>query len=317
MVAKAERAEQAPLWSATALLQKSEILTDHRMEAFRKTQDFVKTAFLEGAHLRVPKLYNPKQWQRDIGILSECIREDRTDLDIALENGITKQAIFQIKMSTLQHLWENSSSQTQESFPLETLSLHKPLPIEKRRKMSEISGGVTSRVLGIVEQSNSPEELAERAQQEKIPNNRLGQALNQLKSWGVDVSRVVSKKEPFVDRVRKAETFRQKQDLLDQVPASYYKIHNKGEHALFISIINVASSVGFNRDTRNFFKFLEALIEKEIPFGMAEEHVTLRGRKVIERYYFLLVQDAGSARQAFLESPGLYSLRINSQRQYS
>lgn len=308
MVANAERAaiQQAPLWSETTSKEQRALDSN---EALKRTQRFIWIAISEGAYLKTPNSrYSLEQWQRDLRILAECTREDRTDQDIAEENGISRQAISQIKNITLLHLWRNSSSNTQELFPFEKLSLHKPVTITTRIKMSEIYGGITLRVRTLAQNSNSRAELVEKAEREGISRTKLRNALSRLeKSWGIDMSHTRSERKHAEDesRLRNAVTFKEKQQLLEKVTPSFYKTHNKGDNPLFISITKVALSVGLRRNARHIRDLLEVLKTCRVPFGKVEEHARSRGKELTLRYYFILFKDMKLARQAFLEDPRL------------
>jgi len=151
-------------------------------------QPFLKEAFKEGAHRTRPK-YNPREdWFRQIMI--GVVYNDRGSLatlqELADRYGIWKQSAAESNKAFLRNLWNNSSPELQNRYPLnEVLSARKPIGQKSRDRLSAAMGGASLRIRAQIK--NGVTSIDEICNNTNLSRETVIRRLRTLKSWGISV----------------------------------------------------------------------------------------------------------------------------------
>jgi len=122
-------------------------------ESHARTMEFIEASMVEGAHLRVPtRFLSEKAWNRtvDIGLLFHAGPETTGPL-LANMYGVTREDIRQTKNRFIVDLYKNSSKETRQKFPLDSIALGKPAVQSTREKICQGNGGLGLKLKDLIE----------------------------------------------------------------------------------------------------------------------------------------------------------------------
>lgn len=280
---------------------------DNKYEGYRKTRDFLDAAFMQGANFNVPPGQMQEGWERNLKITLNYYMDISTSTQVMADKlGMTRQNLHRIATTTINQLWHSGSDELRMRFPIEELSLRKPMPLETREKASKLRAGRKGLIHNFMRE-NPNATFGEIRRATGASWAETNSVLKTLQSLGSN-STVNDREEitfyrnlSLEKRIKKAKTLLEIKTLLNTVDLYFYKRHVKGNAPLLTSITDIMRYAGFHRNSPHFNEFLDVLRRKRIPFRMVEEHKIVEGKEVIARYYFTLSQYKESAKEAFLE----------------
>jgi len=275
-------------------------------------QPFLKDAFKEGAHRIKPKGPRPTQneWFRQImiGVVYNDIGSTATLEELAHEYGTFKQSIAATNKSFLTNLWNNSSSEIREEYPLiKILRARKPWSQESRERKSLGQGGLSVEIAKEVEKGvTDPGEISEIT---GIPKKKIQTAARTtLEVWKMNIPRRHASYRKDLEQLEKETDDKKTQELLDGIPLYVVRgnLEKKGESSLFSSLAPLIREAGFSsRSNRPFATSLDAA---GVPITI-KDRVVKGAKPLTLTYYFLLSRDKDRAIKALKEDPSLQGFR--------
>lgn len=295
-----------------------ELPTKSREDKFKNTIAFLKAAIDEGVHWNVPqyrdnrnKWISEDQWIRQRNISGIYFGSPATLENIGRMYGITKEMVRLIKKSGVYNLWKNCSLETQILFPLQEIALGKPLSQKSKERKSHSRGG---RSVLINRQLQAGKSIKEIQEENGLSSRNINASRLVLRKWGTEVPYIntpPSKNLELENKLRSAETDKEKQELLNQVKRRFYHTHVRGNDALLVSVLKVIQEARFR--VRNFYRVFtlsqQAIVNGRIPMGELEQKVKVGDGEIVSKYHFILAKDKERAIKILQEDPNLQRFR--------
>lgn len=270
-------------------------------------QPFIKDAFKEGAHRIKPKT-SQNRWFRQmmIGVVYNDIGSTATLEELADKHRTFRQSIALSNKIFLRNLWNNSSSQIQERYPLnEVLSARKPLSQRSRERFSEVQGGTSLRIREQVESGVAdPDKISLNTGISK--ENARKAASGTLKGWGINVPRERASYKEALEYLEEETDDKKVQELLDGLPYHVIRDRTSKEKGIsqFRALANFARQVEFHLHTKDTHLFAASLRNAGVPISIKD--VAVGGAKPrINTYYILLSRHKDRAEKVLKEDQAL------------
>lgn len=271
-------------------------------------QCFVQKAIEEGAH--------------------ETIREKTVNIGVAATFGHSPleeigESYHETRANASLHyrgfiieLRDNSSERIRSSHSLGDLQARKSTAQNSRKRQSELHGGISAGINGLIEQGIvTVEELVVRS---GFSRNSVVNALGTIEEWGIDVSQFAStirKNREKIQQLIKEEADKKIQKIMDEL----------SDDAIITNIIEpkkgrkrinpkVFTTVGrealgaYHYNLRETYLFAQALEENGIPNRRVEKVVN--GGKPLA-YYVFLKKHRARALAAWEKDPGLEKFKTS------
>jgi len=266
-------------------------------ESYARKIDFIEKAMAEGAHLRLPRAkaagrpMSKEAWNRivDIGLLYHAGPET-TGPSIAAMYNVTGEAIRQTRNRFIVDLYKNSSKETRQKFPLDSIALSKPVTLPQREKMAKIMGGLSLKVRSLIGEGVTDSEVIISRLETTRARLKAATKSGMFKEWGLTLP-VENINRSFKEVEGKVESMtddRQLQEYLDSFSDSSLRgfIHRKNTtQAIFGNLSATLKEMGVknNRYARPVALKLRALgLPVRLLMGST---LTIKGRQYQETYF--------------------------------
>lgn len=272
-------------------------------------QPFLKDAFKEGAHRIKPRKLSKDWWFRQImiGVVYNDKGSSATVEELADKYRVTRQDISVLNKSFLRNVWNNSSPELKERYPLEEiLTVRKPLSQRSREKISARQGGVSLRIKeqvekGVIDIDKISENIG--ISKKTIIHTRS----TTLKDWGVDIPRKNLSYKEILRQLEEENDDGKIQQLLDKLPLRVISdnINTKKGVSQFLALGNLIREGGFHPDRKNgeYIFFVDSLKKASVPITRKDE---VKGNNTyIQTYYILLSKHKDRAMQVLKEDQEL------------
>ncbi len=275
---------------------------EEEARAFERTQAFLEVveSDLQDDPIGIMAEKNPRHldWTR------QYLETDLSILDIAKAAGVSKQAVEEAVKRTILRLWNWSSPDLQDLFPLADLGLKKPFTLNTFWKRSSAEGSKSQEIAFLAIQGASAEEICRKLGATSL---ELGQARYVWRKYGIMVPYILRPTPNYSrlgEEVSECADDERLRELMAGVSYRYYTSNvNRGRN-LFISISEAARGLGFNvMDAGK----LAAEINKSVPVGIVYGAPIKNGREQgrVHKIYFVRRLDFDRARAVVAGLSGL------------
>lgn len=274
-------------------------------------QPFIKDAFEEGAHRIKPKHTLQDRWDRQImiGVVYNDNGSTATLGELADKYSTFRQCIGESNKSFLRNLWNNSSPELQDRYPLsEILSARKPLSQRSRERRSLNLGGTSLRIKAQVE--GGVTDIQKISENTGLSRRAIVVLANTtLKEWGVNIPRKTTSNRAILEQLDRETDDKKIQELLDRTTyhVILYDLKRKREASQFSSLSPLIKEAGFR--SKDNHPFATSLKNASVPISITERFA----KGVRQTYYIVLSRHKDRAIKALKKDQSLQRFQRESR----
>lgn len=281
------------------------------------TREFLKRALLEGAHIRKPDGISEKDWIRMRNIIGIYFSTAADTTQIGRIYGVSREAIRQLKQKGIKLLWQNSSSEAQEQFPIDQILLGKKSGDYPDEYKLLVKGGVGNKIVNLLEEDRDIREIAEAlnlTRQSTLPRlrllKRLGTEIPKFKDINTQNKELIAK---LNDETLANDEI---QALLNQARFGFCERNTLGANPLFSRVFKFLNECGFRHiPLKERRRFIQLLKEVGLPMCSFSERVNSKKQKGVRNSYFMLARHRKWAERILQERPELERFKKSSVQQ--
>ncbi len=282
-----------------------------------RSREFLKLAFIEGAHLTRPPRMSPERWVEKRNIFGTYILSQANFTQVGRIYGISRELVRLISAEVFARIWTNSSPDLQAQFPY--IVLDKAMAYRSKEWLL-LKGNLGSRIVEMLEQGQTPDQIRLQFPSPQ-PRQKATAVLKMLREMGFDIQRMknINTENPKIGQeLQRTDLSDQEvQQLLDQiVRGNDFSEKKLGDSITMIKALLKAAGFHYKID-RDAQLFYNALAEAGIPMAKVENVVKNGPQKGTRFYYIIASQHIDRAVTALKANPNLVKFLEDPVKQIS